>query len=105
MRPLFFEHPHDPGSWLVDDEYLLGPDLLVAPLFESGPERLAYLPPGRWLGFFDGAAHAGPGWEKIEPAEIPAILLVREGARVPLAPPAQHTGEIDWDRVQEWRAP
>ena len=105
MRPLFFEHPDDPGSWLVEDEYLLGPDLLVAPLFESIRERLVYLPPGRWLDFFDGTASGGPGWTTLTPTDIPAILLVREGAHVPLARPAQHTGEIDWDAVTEWRAP
>jgi alpha-D-xyloside xylohydrolase len=105
VRPLLFEYPRDPGSWLVDDEYLLGPDLLVAPLFESGAKREVYLPPGRWLGFFDGAAHEGPGWSAIAAAEIPAILLVRDGARIPLAPPAQHTGELDWERVSDWRPP
>jgi alpha-D-xyloside xylohydrolase len=105
VRPLFFEHPHDPGSWLVDDQYLLGPDLLVGPMFESASNRLVYLPPGRWLGFFDGAVHEGPGWTTIAPAEIPAVLLVRDGARVPLARPAQHTGELDLDGVEEWRPP
>jgi alpha-D-xyloside xylohydrolase len=103
VRPLFFEHPRDPGSWHVEDEYLLGPHLLVAPLFESAPERPVYLPPGRWLDFFDGEPREGPGWATIGPAEIPAVLLVREGARIPLAPLAQHTGELDWDRVEDWR--
>jgi alpha-D-xyloside xylohydrolase len=36
---LFFEFPGDPGSWLVEDQYLLGTDLLVAPLFEDVSER------------------------------------------------------------------
>ena len=103
VRPLFFEHPRDLGSWHVEDQYLLGPDLLVAPLFESASERPLYLPPGRWLGFFDGEPHDGPGWTIIAPVEIPAVLLVRDGARIPLAPPAQHTGELDWDGVEEWR--
>jgi alpha-D-xyloside xylohydrolase len=103
VRPLFFEYPRDPGSWHVEDEYLLGPDLLVAPLFESAPERPVYLPPARWLGFFDGESHEGPRWTTIAPAEIPAVLLVREGARIPLAPPAQHTGAIDWNAVEDWR--
>jgi alpha-D-xyloside xylohydrolase len=105
VRPLFFEYPDDHGSWLVEDQYLLGPDLLVAPLFESAPRRPVYLPPGRWLGFFDGAGHEGPGWTELEPSEIPAVLLVREGASVPVAPAPQHTGELGWDRVQEWRLP
>jgi alpha-D-xyloside xylohydrolase len=105
VRPLFFEHPHDPGSWLVNDQYVLGPDLLVGPMFESAPDRLVYLPPGRWLGFFDGAVHEGPGWTTIAPAEIPAVLLVRDGTRVPLARPAQHTGELDLDGAEGWRPP
>lgn len=41
----------------------------------------------------------------MEPAEIPAVLLVREGAEVPLASPAQHTGELDWADVRPWQAP
>jgi alpha-D-xyloside xylohydrolase len=105
LRPLFFQFPRDPGSWLVEDQYLLGPDLLVAPLFESVSERAVYLPPGRWLGFFDGTPQDGPGWRTIAPTEIPAVLLVREGARIPLAPPVQHTGELDLDRVEEWQPP
>ena len=68
-------------------------------------ERDVYLPPGRWLGFLDGAPQDGPGWQTIAPTEIPAVLLVREGARIPLAPPVQHTGELDLDRVEEWRPP
>jgi alpha-D-xyloside xylohydrolase len=39
LRPLFFEFPDDPGSWLVEDQYLLGTALLVAPLFEPADRR------------------------------------------------------------------
>jgi alpha-D-xyloside xylohydrolase len=102
LRPLFFEHPGDPGSWGVEDQYLLGPDLLVAPLFESGGVRQVYLPPGRWHGFFGGGPYDGPGWRELAAAEVPVVLLVRDGASVPLAAPAQHTGEIDWDGVRDW---
>jgi alpha-D-xyloside xylohydrolase len=105
LSPLFFECQADPGSWLVEDQYLLGHDLLVAPLFESTSERSVYLPPGGWLGFFDGARHDGPGWRTIVPAEIPAVLLVRDRARVPLAPHVQHTGEPDLERVTEGQPP
>jgi alpha-D-xyloside xylohydrolase len=51
LRPLCFEFPGDAGSWLVEDQYLLGTDLLVAPLFEDVSERRVYLPPGRWHRF------------------------------------------------------
>ena len=36
LRALFFEFPDDPTSWLIEDEYMLGSDLLVAPLFTEG---------------------------------------------------------------------
>ncbi|MDF1550531.1 MAG: glycoside hydrolase family 31 protein, partial [Bacteroidales bacterium] len=39
MRALFIEFPNDPGSWLIDNEYLFGSDILVAPLFEAVTER------------------------------------------------------------------
>ena len=35
LRPLFFEYPNDPGSWTIDDEYMFGSDLLVAPMFDE----------------------------------------------------------------------
>src|SRR5918996_738378 len=44
LRPLFFEFPDDPASWLIEDQYLFGSDLLIAPLFEPAPERRVYLP-------------------------------------------------------------
>ena len=46
MRALFVEYPHDAGAWLVEDEYLFGSQMLVAPMMESGMERDVYLPGG-----------------------------------------------------------
>jgi alpha-D-xyloside xylohydrolase len=105
LRPLFFEFPGDPGSWLVEDQYLLGADLLVAPLFENASERRLYLPPGRWHRFAEDERTAldGPGWHLLEVGEVPAAMLVRDGASLRLAEPAQHTGELDWDGAREWR--
>jgi alpha-D-xyloside xylohydrolase len=105
LRPLFFEFPEDLGSWLVEDQYLLGADLLVAPLLESGRDRAVYLPPGRWRRFAEeeGRALDGPGWHTLATEAVPAAVLVRDGASLRLAEPAQHTGELDWDGAREWR--
>ncbi len=43
LRALFVEYPNDPGAWLIDDQYLFGSDMLVAPLFENVTERNVYL--------------------------------------------------------------
>jgi alpha-D-xyloside xylohydrolase len=105
VRPLFFEFPDDPGSWIVEDQYLLGTDLLVAPLFESAAaERTVYLPPGRWERFAEdeGTALEGPRWHTLRVEEVPAVVLVRDGASLRLAEPAQHTGELDWAGARAW---
>lgn len=47
LRALFVEFPDDPGAWKVDDEYLFGSQILVAPLLEFGMTgRTVYLPEG-----------------------------------------------------------
>lgn len=51
MRALFVEYPNDPGAWLVDNEYLFGSSMLVAPLFEEVEERDVYLPEGTWIDY------------------------------------------------------
>ena len=60
MRPLVYEWPADPFAIDCQDEYLLGDDLLVAPLLEENAQRRkVYLPEGTWFDFFDGKAHQG----------------------------------------------
>jgi alpha-D-xyloside xylohydrolase len=51
LRALFVEFPNDPGSWLVDNEYLFGSSMLVAPLLEEVTERDVYLPEGTWIDY------------------------------------------------------
>jgi len=47
MRPLFFDFPEDEASWTVEDQFMFGPDVLVAPvLYEGACSREVYLPAG-----------------------------------------------------------
>ncbi len=61
MRPLFFGFPGDIDAWGVEDAYLFGPDVLVAPVMEPGARtRQVYLPAGaEWIEVATGARHAG----------------------------------------------
>jgi alpha-D-xyloside xylohydrolase len=79
LRTLFFEYPEDPTSWLIEDQYLFGTDILVAPLMENLPNRNVYLPPGLWTDYQTGETYAGAGWHRIRATEIPAVMLVRDG--------------------------
>ena len=60
VRHLMLEFPDDAASLAVDDQYMLGPDLLVAPVVEQGvTERDVYLPPGAWFHVWSGTEHQG----------------------------------------------
>lgn len=86
MRPLFVEFPGDARAWEVADAYLLGPDLLVAPVLEAGArERAVYLPVGaRWADAWTGEAYEG-GQPVTVPAPLARIpLFLRNGARLPV---------------------
>ena len=60
MRPLFYDFPEDKKAWDIEDEYMFGPDLLVAPvLYEEQRERTLYLPEGLWRNINDGQEYEG----------------------------------------------
>jgi alpha-D-xyloside xylohydrolase len=100
VRALFVEFPADPGSWQVDDEYMYGSDLLVAPLMhEKETGRAVYLPPGTWIDYQSGKSYTG-GWQSIETGEIPAVILVRNGTAIPRIALAQSTSQMDWSRIE-----
>lgn len=100
VRALFVEFPHDAGSWLVDDEYLFGSDMLVAPLFETRMTgRNVYLPEGKWMDYQTGKVYTG-GWHSIEAGQIPVVVLVRDGAVIPHIKLAQSTQDMDWSKLE-----
>jgi alpha-D-xyloside xylohydrolase len=100
MRTLFFDYPEDEASWFVEDEYMFGRDLLVAPLMEDAPARDVYLPPGRWIDYQSGKAYQGAGWHRIGAGEVPLVLLAKDGAAIPHIKLAQSTSEMDWREIE-----
>lgn len=100
MRALFLEYAEDPGAWSVDDEYLFGSDLLIAPLLNGNEsERWVYLPPGNWIDYQTGVTLAG-GWHLISKPALPVMVFVRDGAIIPHITVAQSTAFADWTRIE-----
>lgn len=99
-RPLFFEYPGDPGSWTIDDQYLFGSDLLVAPMFDNSAQRKVYLPPGAWIDYQSGRVYEGAGWHVIQAGQIPVVLLVKNHSVLPHLKVAQSTKDMDWTNVE-----
>lgn len=101
IRTLFFEFPDDPTAWQIEDEYMFGSDLLVAPLMDEGSTgRKVYLPAGDWIDYQSGRAYRGGAWHDIEAGPVPIVLLVRNNAVIPHVAVAQSTDDIDWKNVE-----
>ena len=83
IRPLFYDYPADKKCWDIGDEYMFGPDVLVAPiLYEDVRERQVYLPEGKWRNINDGTEFDG-GRTITAPAPYEAIpVFVKVGAEV-----------------------
>ncbi|WP_268224209.1 glycoside hydrolase family 31 protein [Sinomicrobium oceani] len=99
LRAMFVEFPDDPGSWLIDDQYLFGSSLLVAPLFEDLTARNVYLPPGKWIDYQTRQVYEG-GWHRIAPGAVPIVVLVRDETVLPHIALAQSTKDMDWNRIK-----
>ncbi|HLV62751.1 alpha-xylosidase [Galbibacter sp.] len=98
LRALFVEFPEDPGSWLIDNQYLFGSDMLVAPLFEETTKRDVYLPEGSWIDYQTKKVYQ-KGWHTIEAGEVPIVVLVKDGSIIPHIDLAQSTKDMDWSKL------
>jgi alpha-D-xyloside xylohydrolase len=99
-RPLFLEFPDDPLAPQVDLEYMLGPYLLVAPVFDDGGRRQVYLPSGQWFDFWTNQEIAGPTWRDMEVPLERVPLFVRGDSILPFAPAMDFVGQRAWDPIQ-----
>lgn len=96
MRPLWYEFPEDSQTYLINDQYMVGSDVLVAPVIKDGARtRGIYLPKGaEWIDWWTG--------EKLESGKIHYLktplerlpIFVRVGAVIPTQTVIQHTGEM-----------
>jgi alpha-D-xyloside xylohydrolase len=100
LRTLFFEFPDDPTSWLIEDQYMFGTDLMVAPLFSKANSRRIYLPPGKWIDYQSGQVYPGTAWHEITAGEVPIIVLVKDGAVIPHIGVARSTADMDWSQIE-----
>jgi alpha-D-xyloside xylohydrolase len=83
MRPMAVEFPDDPASAHLQHQYMLGDDLLVAPVFSAGGEVTYYVPAGRWTRWSTGETVEGPRWVRETHGFDSVPLLVRPGAVIP----------------------
>lgn len=96
MRPLMLDYPEDPATHYVSDQFLVGQDLLVCPVYQPGATaRMVYLPAGTWVDFWTGQRVQGPAHVVADAPLHRMPMYVRDGAILPMERPIRHTGERD----------
>ena len=94
FRPILLNYPTDPDAVALDDEFMVGDDLLVAPILRPGAEsRLVYLPEGIWIDYWTGTRHAGRTTLRVAAPLETVPLFVRAGAVIPTGPEMSWVGE------------
>lgn len=95
MRGLVMDFAADRRTWDIDDQYLLGPAFLVAPVTEfRARSRTVYLPAGAdWYDWRDGRLHRGGRAIRAAAARESMPVFVRAGGIVPTGPEVQHSAE------------
>ena len=94
MRALVMDFANDRSVWEIDDQFMMGPSLLVAPVTEfRARERTVYLPSGKWHDAASGAIIDGGKAITVATPRERIPLFVRAGAIVPTGPDVQWSGE------------
>lgn len=95
MRALLLEYPDDPEVFNVDNEFLFGKELLVAPVLKKGAvTRKVYLPEGEWIDFNDGKTVYDGEQTIVYKAPLNVIpLFVKKGSIIPMMPVMQYIHE------------
>lgn len=102
VAPLLLEYPEDPTVWSIDDQYLFGRDLLVAPIMNDEGVRDIYLPAGDWIDFYSGREFTGGQWLLQSHYPLAAIpIFVRSKTILPYYPElVDSTDQMDLGKVQ-----
>ena len=94
MRSMVLEYTEDRTCHYVDKQYMLGDNLLVAPIFNDQSMAEYYLPEGTWTNFFTGEEKEGCGWFTEKHSYLSIPLMVKENSIVALG---AHDDKPDYD--------
>lgn len=95
MRALLLEYPQDPETFYINDQFLFGKELLVAPVVKKGAvNRRVYFPEGEWIDFYDGkTVYEGEQQLSVKTTLSRIPLFVKKGSIIPFMPVMQYVHE------------
>ena len=100
FRPLVLNYQDDPNTFNLDDQFMVGNDLLVGPVLKPDvTRRLVYLPKGIWYDYWTNKKYEGGTTISVD-APLQAVpMFVRGGAIIPMGPEMNYVGEKPFDPV------
>ncbi len=100
FRPLMLNYQDDPNTYNLDDEFMIGADLLVAPIVKPDvTQRLVYLPRGLWYDYWTNKKYAGGTMIRVDAPLATVPMFVRGGAIIPTGPAMHYLGEKPFDPI------
>ncbi len=101
IRPLVLHYENDKETWNLNDEFLLGEQILVAPILTQGStRRMVYLPEGTWYGFEDKKEYEGGKYHLVEAPLDTCPMFVKAGSMIPTYEVMQYVGERPYDTLK-----
>jgi alpha-D-xyloside xylohydrolase len=89
FRALVMDYPQDKNTFNLSDEYMIGNDILAAPLTEKMDERKVYLPEGVWYDYNTNQKYEGGKYYTIKPSLTQLPIFIKAGTILPLAKPVE----------------
>lgn len=100
FRPLVLNYPDDSNTYNLDDQFMIGDDLLVAPVVKPDvTRRLVYLPQGVWYDYWTNKRYEGGTTVAMDAPLDTVPMLVRGGAIIPTGPEIKYVGEKPFDPI------
>lgn len=94
FRPLLLNYQRDYNTLNLDDQFMIGTELLVAPILKPDmSSRSVYLPEGEWFDYWSGRKHAGKTMIRADAPLETVPMFVRAGSIIPLWPEMNYVGE------------
>lgn len=106
MRPLVLHYPKDPAVRNLNSQFMVGQQLIVAPVLEPGvTKRMVYLPEGLWYDFWTGEEVQGNSYILRDAPLDVCPMYVKAGSILPMYPVMQYVGEAPYDTLELVVAP
>jgi alpha-D-xyloside xylohydrolase len=89
IRAMALDWPTDKSTATIDDQFMCGPSMLVAPMFKGEPTRSVYLPAGDWYDFWTGDKQAGGQSIQVSKPLDQIPVFIKSNTLLPLAKPVE----------------